>query len=45
MAALEPQERAEFLGLLAPKLASAYPRRPDGTTFFPFRRLFILASP
>lgn len=45
MAALEPQERAEFLDLLAPKLASAYPRRPDGTTFFPFRRLFILASP
>jgi trans-aconitate methyltransferase len=25
-------------------MAAAYPRRPDGRTLFPFRRLFILAG-
>jgi trans-aconitate methyltransferase len=25
-------------------VAQAYPRRPDGHTLFPFRRLFIIAK-
>jgi trans-aconitate 2-methyltransferase len=25
------------------RIARAYPPRPDGRTFFPFRRLFIVA--
>ena len=29
---------------LAPLLADAYPRRSDGTTFFPFRRIFVVAQ-
>jgi len=33
------QYRAE----LAPLLAQAYPARPDGRTFYPFRRIFVVA--
>jgi trans-aconitate 2-methyltransferase len=29
---------------LIPLLADAYPARPDGTTFFPFRRVFVVAQ-
>lgn len=28
---------------LAPLLAQAYPARPDGRTFYPFRRIFVVA--
>ena len=41
--ALTGPERAEFLEAYTSCLASAYPRRPDGRTLFPFRRLFIVA--
>ncbi len=41
--ALEDGERDGFLAEYAARLAAAYPRRPDGTTLFPFRRLFIVA--
>ncbi len=41
--ALEPPEREGFLADYAARMAAAYPRRPDGRTLFPFRRLFILA--
>lgn len=34
---------AEFLALYAARLAKAYPKRVDGMTLFPFRRLFIVA--
>ncbi|MFL6145515.1 MAG: trans-aconitate 2-methyltransferase [Labedaea sp.] len=34
---------AEFRTDLAPRLRAAYPRRPDGTTWFPFRRVFAVA--
>ncbi|CAN5263384.1 trans-aconitate 2-methyltransferase [soil metagenome] len=34
------QYRAE----LTPLLAQAYPRRPDGRTFYPFRRIFVVAQ-
>jgi trans-aconitate 2-methyltransferase len=29
---------------LIPLLNEAYPRRQDGRTFFPFRRIFIVAQ-
>ncbi|ASU77985.1 trans-aconitate methyltransferase [Actinopolyspora erythraea] len=32
-----------FLGELAPRLRSAYPPRADGSTWFPFRRIFLVA--
>jgi trans-aconitate 2-methyltransferase len=32
-----------FLADYAGRVASAYPRRPDGTTLFPFRRIFFIA--
>lgn len=34
----------QFRQELIPLLADAYPARPDGTTFFPFRRVFIVAQ-
>lgn len=34
----------QFRAELAPMLAAAYPARPDGTTFFPFRRVFVVAQ-
>jgi trans-aconitate 2-methyltransferase len=39
---LDPAERAEFESSYAQRLRVAYPRRADGTTLFPFRRLFIV---
>jgi trans-aconitate 2-methyltransferase len=34
----------QFRQELIPLLAEAYPARPDGTTFFPFRRVFVVAQ-
>jgi trans-aconitate 2-methyltransferase len=34
---------ADFRAALATRLAAAYPPRPDGTTWFPFRRIFAVA--
>lgn len=34
----------QFRSELIPLLADAYPCRPDGTTFFPFRRIFVVAQ-
>lgn len=42
--ALEPVQRAEFEERYAERVRQAHPRRPDGATLFPFRRLFIVAS-
>lgn len=42
--ALPATSHAEFLTAYAERLASAYPRRKDGMTLFPFRRLFIVAQ-
>jgi trans-aconitate 2-methyltransferase len=42
--ALDEPERAEFEKRYAELVARAYPRRADGTTVFPFKRLFIVAS-
>ena len=41
--ALDEGGRTPFLGALAEKLRRAYPMRADGTTLFPFKRLFIVA--
>jgi trans-aconitate 2-methyltransferase len=35
---------AAFTAELAPRLRAAYPARPDGTTWFPFRRVFAVAQ-
>ena len=42
-AALEGEEREAFLATYRERLREAYPRRPDGRTLFPFRRIFLLA--
>jgi trans-aconitate 2-methyltransferase len=41
--ALPPEEYAAFRAELAPRLRAAYPAGPDGTTWFPFRRIFAVA--
>jgi trans-aconitate 2-methyltransferase len=41
--ALAPPDYARFEAELAPRLRAAYPARPDGTTWFPFRRIFAMA--
>jgi len=41
---LNDQEYQRFREELIPLLAEAYPPRPDGTTFFPFRRVFFVAQ-
>lgn len=42
--ALEDAPRAEFWAEYRKRVAAAYPKRGDGKTLFPFRRLFILAG-
>ena len=39
----DPDERAHFIERYQGKLANTYPRRSDGRTLFPFRRLFMVA--
>ncbi|MET0863671.1 MAG: trans-aconitate 2-methyltransferase [Nakamurella sp.] len=41
--ALGPDDYAAFRAELAPRLRAAYPQQPDGTTWFPFRRIFAVA--
>ena len=41
---LDDDQRAEFLTEYRTRLRQAYPRRADGTTLYPFRRLFIVAT-
>jgi trans-aconitate 2-methyltransferase len=41
--ALAGDERVAFEAAYAARVAEAYPPRADGTTLFPFRRLFIVA--
>jgi trans-aconitate 2-methyltransferase len=42
-AALDDERWADFVSDLTPKLRTAYPTRPDGTTWFEFRRVFVVA--
>jgi len=44
LGALQGQERTDFLTDYAKRVAGAYPPRADGTTIFPFRRLFVVAT-
>ncbi len=41
--ALKEPERSEFESTYAALVAAAYPKQKDGTTVFPFKRLFIVA--
>lgn len=41
--ALDGADREAYLADYRRRLQEAYPKRPDGITLFPFRRLFILA--
>lgn len=41
--ALAAEDYAIFRAELGPRLRAAYPARPDGTTWFPFRRIFAVA--
>jgi trans-aconitate 2-methyltransferase len=41
---LEPEDRCAFEEDYARRLRAAYPPLADGTTLFPFRRLFIVAT-
>ncbi len=43
-AALDEDGWARFVAELTPLLRAAYPTRPDGTTWFEFRRVFVVAS-
>ncbi|GAA5072553.1 trans-aconitate 2-methyltransferase [Nocardia iowensis] len=43
-AALDDEDWREFRTELAPRLRVAYPARSDGTTWFPFRRIFAVAN-
>jgi trans-aconitate methyltransferase len=42
--ALDDAEREAFIAAYKAKLNTAYPRRADGTTLFPFQRLFVVAT-
>lgn len=44
LAVLDKERREAFVADFAARLRAAYPRENDGTTLFPFKRLFILAS-
>jgi trans-aconitate 2-methyltransferase len=41
---LSPDEWQRYREAIIPVLAQAYPVRKDGTTFFPFRRIFVVAQ-
>ncbi len=41
--ALDDASYADFTAELAPRLREAYPPAPDGSTWFPFRRIFAVA--
>jgi trans-aconitate 2-methyltransferase len=41
---LAPEDRAAFLSSYSVRLLDAYPRRANGQTLYPFRRLFIIAT-
>jgi trans-aconitate 2-methyltransferase len=43
-AALSDAQWEQFRAELIPALDAAYPVRADGITFFPFRRIFVVAK-
>ena len=44
LAALDEPERSQFEASYTKLVDAAYPRRADGKTLFPFRRMFIIAA-
>jgi trans-aconitate 2-methyltransferase len=40
---LEDEERETYLAEYRRRLNAVYPKRPDGVTLYPFRRLFFVA--
>ena len=44
LAALDEPDRSQFEAVYTAMVDTAYPRRTDGKTLFPFRRLFIIAT-
>ena len=42
--ALDDADRTVFVSAYRKRLRDAYPRRPDGSTLYPFRRLFIIGQ-
>ena len=44
LAALDEPERSQFEAVYTELVDAAYPRRADGKTLFPFRRLFMIAG-
>ncbi len=44
LSVLSETERDAYLGVYRELVSAAYPREIDGTTLFPFRRVFILAT-
>lgn len=44
VAALDEADRKQFLNAYRERLADAYPRRSNGKTLFPFKRIFIVAT-
>ena len=42
--ALDEAEREAYLADYRRRIDAAYPRRDDGVTLFPFRRIFIVAT-
>jgi len=44
LAALDEPERSQFEAAYTEMVDAAYPRRADGRTLFPFRRLFMIAT-
>jgi trans-aconitate 2-methyltransferase len=42
--ALDEDDAARFKAIYAARMRQAYPRRADGRTLFPFRRVFIVAT-
>jgi trans-aconitate 2-methyltransferase len=43
LGALDEPMRSQFEATYTKLVDAAYPRRPDGKTLFPFRRMFIVA--
>jgi trans-aconitate 2-methyltransferase len=41
---LSSDEWQRYREAIIPVLAEAYPARKDGTTYFPFRRVFVVAQ-
>ena len=39
-----PTDDGRFYQVVAERIAAAYPPEPDGSTLFPFRRIFIVAA-